>query len=915
MVSAMQRAFVLLFLLLAPIAAIAQNGQSGALGPRGGGGGSGGTGCTPSGGSAATNLVLYGTAGACAADTNANATNGALTLGSSGTLGSLILGGSSSGTATLSGGTNGTFTSASPWALSGLVTLSGASNALGTPLTITLTNGTGLPLGTGVTGTLGVPNGGTGATSISAGQLIVANGTGAFTPSLCYDNGSGTFGCSESMISVPVSLTDAPTIAVSNDLSNAFYVTIVGNRTMGNPSTTTVSQPVTFYIQQDATGGRTMAWASNYYNMAGGAFTAVLNSAPNAVTQINCWTQPFGTKMVCQGPTIAAAGPTGSATVAPIITYDNWGHLTAVSSATITPAVGSITGLGTGVATALGNALNGASGLVGYSGALGTPTSGALTNATGLPISTGVSGLGTGIATALGVNTGSAGAPVLFNGAGGTPSSLTLTNATGLPNAGLATQTANTVLGALTATTPSGLALPSCIDTGGNHLNYTSGTGFSCGTTGGAASLTINSTGITSSTANYLLYSDGTKLQQETIASILTAGNGIAITGTTNATIATTAPNRSVASGGATIGSGDLSGQVNSADASPQTFTQPSSGTAGANTTVTETNQAAGLVTMSGGQTLNGIAAATLSQYGWVSCTGNGTTADCFGFPGFGTITSGALMKFNAANGSATAGDLSGDCTTSGSLVVTCAKASASVFGVAKVDGTTITASGGVISAVGGVATSITPGTTTIIGATAPCLIENSATTTMACAAVASTVVTAIANATNGTGGLLTQPGAAANLLLKSGGTTSAPVASSITDNGTTVSTAENVTITGTTTDLTGTTLKTGIVNGGTNAQSGTTYTLAASDCGKTIIATNASAITITTLNSLAVGCAIAIEQGGAGQITISAGSGATQHCAHTYTKTFGQWAIIGLFVDANSGGTAAVINITGDGA
>jgi hypothetical protein len=47
-----------------------------------------------------------------------------------------------------------------------------------------------------------------------------------------------------------------------------------------------------------------------------------------------------------------------------------------------------------------------------------------------------VSGLGTGIATALGVNTGSAGAPVLFNGAGGTPSSLTLTNATGLPVAG-----------------------------------------------------------------------------------------------------------------------------------------------------------------------------------------------------------------------------------------------------------------------------------------------------------------------------------------------------------------------------------------------------------------------------------------------------------------------------------------------
>jgi hypothetical protein len=318
-----------------------------------------------------------------------------------------------SGTVTsvaVSGGTTGLTTSGGPITGAGTITLAG---------------------------TLAVLNGGTGTTtpSIVAGTNVTVSGTwpnqtiNASSSSQVYP-GAGIANSTGTAWGTSYTTTGTGTV-VALDTSPTFVTPVLGTPTSATLTNAT-GLPISTGVSGLGTGVATFLATPSSANLAAtvtdetGTGSLVFATSPTLVTPaLGTPSALVGTNITGTAAGLTAGNVTTNANLTGAVTsVGNATSLGSFSSANLLAALTDETGTGSAVFATSPTLVT---------PLLGTPTSVTLTNATGLPISTGVSGLGTGVATALAVAVGSAGAPVVNGGALGTPSSGTLTSATGLP--------------------------------------------------------------------------------------------------------------------------------------------------------------------------------------------------------------------------------------------------------------------------------------------------------------------------------------------------------------------------------------------------------------------------------------------------------------------------------------------------
>ena len=132
------------------------------------------------------------------------------------------------------------------------------------------------------TGLSGTPNITVGTvTGNLSGNLTGAASTAAVLGINTTSLNSTKFYVAGNSASEVVTLTDGATITPDFSTGNNFTVTLGGNRTLANPTNTTVGQSGVLYIVQDGTGSRTLGVGTHWHFPAGTAPT--LTTTANAV--------------------------------------------------------------------------------------------------------------------------------------------------------------------------------------------------------------------------------------------------------------------------------------------------------------------------------------------------------------------------------------------------------------------------------------------------------------------------------------------------------------------------------------------------------------------------------------------------------------------------------------------------------
>lgn len=142
--------------------------------------------------------------------------------------------------------------------------------ALGTPTSATLTNATGLPISTGVSGL------GTGVATALAAATNGASGVVTVDGTATLTNKTLTNPTVTNYVETPYTANSSTAITLALTNGTVQIITLTGNATITMP-TAVSGKSFIMYLRQDATGSRTVTWST--VNWAGGTAPTVTSTA------------------------------------------------------------------------------------------------------------------------------------------------------------------------------------------------------------------------------------------------------------------------------------------------------------------------------------------------------------------------------------------------------------------------------------------------------------------------------------------------------------------------------------------------------------------------------------------------------------------------------------------------------------